>query len=129
VRPDSVPGYFSLAAEVIRRELLDLARRHTGPFGNATRQEPLPDGTDASEYPLEAQPTDELRNLERWAAFHETVGRLPTEDRELIDLGYYQGLSKEEMGRLLGVDERTIRRWWDRAVERIVELLGDDIPS
>ena len=71
----------------------------------------------------------EVRNLERWAAFHEAVERLGDEDRGLIELGFYEGLAKDEMARLLGVDERTVRRWWNRATRRLADTLGDDIPS
>jgi RNA polymerase sigma-70 factor (ECF subfamily) len=128
VRPDSVSGFFRLAARAVRQELLDLARRYTGPNGRPVHHERLPENS--SEAPIQrAETPAEVRNLERWAAFHEAVGRLPDEDRELMELGYYQGLSKEEMARLLGVDERTVRRWWNRAVRRIVAELGDDIPS
>jgi RNA polymerase sigma factor (sigma-70 family) len=128
VRPDSVSGFFQLAARSVRQELLDLARRYTGPLSQAAHHDSLPDGS--SGFPLNhlAAPAD-VRNLERWAAFHEAVGRLPDADRELIELGFYQGLSKEEIARLLGVDERTIRRRWRGATRRIANDLGDDIPS
>src|SRR4051794_28001365 len=35
VRPDSVRGFFNLAAVQIRRELIDLARHYYGPLGPA----------------------------------------------------------------------------------------------
>ena len=128
VRPDSVAGYFQLGARAIRRELLDLARRYAGPHNPAARHESLPESSGASNSPP-AEPPAEVRNLERWAAFHEAVGRLPDEDRELLELGFYQGLSKDEIARLLGVDDRTVRRRWNRAVRRIADELGDEIPS
>jgi len=129
VRPDSVAGFFQLAARAVRHELLDLARRYAGPRSPAAHHESLPDGSSGNS-PLNhfAAPA-EARNLERWAAFHEAVGRLPDADRELIELGFYQGLSKEEIARLLGVDERTVRRRWRGATRKIADELGDDIPS
>ena len=33
------------------------------------------------------------------------------------------------MARLLGVEERTVRRWWNRATRRLVQALGDEIPT
>jgi RNA polymerase sigma-70 factor (ECF subfamily) len=124
VTPDNVTGYFRLAAQAVRRELLDMVRRYTGPGGG--NHESLPDGPPQQYAP--AAPA-EVRNLERWAAFHEAVERLPDEDRGLIELGYYEGLEKDEMARLLGVDVRTVRRWWNRATRRLAEALGDDIPT
>jgi len=128
VRPDSVPGYFRLAAQAVHRELLDLARHYAGPLSPAAHHDSLPDGSTGS--PLHGlAAAEDLRNLERWAAFHEAVERLPDEDRGLIELGFYEGLAKDEIARILGVDERTIRRWWNRATRRLAEQLGDEVPD
>jgi RNA polymerase sigma-70 factor (ECF subfamily) len=127
VTPTCVAGFFRLAAQAVRRELLDMARHYTGPHGIASNHESLPDGPPT--WPHWAAVPEEVKNLERWAAFHEAVEQLADEDRELIELGYYEGLAKDEMGRLLGVDERTIRRRWNRAIRRLVDALGDDIPT
>jgi RNA polymerase sigma-70 factor (ECF subfamily) len=126
VTPDSVAGFFRLAAQAVRRELLDLARHYAGVTNHAAHHESLPDGPPAAYGP--AAPA-EVRNLERWAAFHEAVERLPDEERGLIELVYYEGLEKDEMARLLGVDVRTVRRRWNRATRRLAEALGDEIPT
>ena len=128
VRPDSVAGFFRLAAQAMRRELLDLARHYAGPLSPAANHESLPDGPAGS--PINGiMASDELRNLERWAAFHEAVERLPDEDRGMIELGFYEGLGKDEIARVLGVDERTVRRWWNRATRRLADQLGDEVPE
>ena len=128
VQPDSVAGYFRLAAQAVRRELLDLARHYSGPQGLAAHHDSLPDGTAGS--PFNGFPAaDDIRNLERWAAFHEAVERLSDEDRALIELGFYEGLGKDEIARVLGVDERTVRRWWNRATRCLADQLGDDVPE
>jgi RNA polymerase sigma-70 factor (ECF subfamily) len=126
VTPDSVAGFFRLAAQSVRRELLDMARHYAGPWNPAAHHESLPDGAAP---PYWTGGTAEARNLERWAAFHEAVERLPEREREVMELGYYEGLDKDEIGRLLGVEERTVRRWWNRATRRLVEVLGDEIPA
>src|SRR4051794_20824608 len=127
VTPDNVAGFFRLAAQAVRRELLDMARHYAGPWNHAAHHESLPDGSPPHQY-WAAAPA-EVRNLGRWAAFHEAVERLPDDERGLIELGYYEGLEKDEMARLLGVDVRTVRRRWNRATRRLVEALGDDIPT
>ena len=47
---------------------------------------------------------------------------------EAIEHRFYGGLTLEETARMMDVDERTIRRWWDRArlvlAQRIVELMN-----
>jgi RNA polymerase sigma factor (sigma-70 family) len=127
VTPDSVAGFFRLAAQSVRRELLDLARHYAGPLNPAAHHESLPDGPPS--HPVWKSARHEFRNLERWAAFHEAVERLPEENREVIELGYYEGLGKDEMARVLGVDERTIRRRLNRARRLLVDVLGDEIPA
>jgi RNA polymerase sigma factor (sigma-70 family) len=127
VTPDSVAGFFRLAAQAVRRQLLDMARHYSGAMNHAAHHDSVPDGPPATSH--WASRPKEVRNLERWAAFHEAVERLPEEDRELFELGYYEGLGKEEMARLLQVDEKTVRRRWNRATRRLAEALGDDIPA
>jgi RNA polymerase sigma-70 factor (ECF subfamily) len=130
VRPDSVTGFFRLAAQSVRRELIDLARHYTGPLNGAANHDSLPEANRSGSFPLNNfAAREDLRNLERWAAFHEAVGRLPEPDRELIELGFYEGLDKNEIARLLGVDERTVRRRWNRATRRLADDLGDDVPE
>ena len=72
---------------------------------------------------------DDTRNLERWAAFHEAVERLPDTDRELLELGYYEGLEKNEIADLLGVSVKTVGRRWDRIARRLADELGDEMPT
>lgn len=127
VTPDSVAGFFRLAAQAVRRELLDLARHYAGATNPAAHHESLPDGPPAACH--WASRSREARNLERWAAFHEAVERLPKDDRDLIELSYYEGLARDEIARLFEVDEKTIRRRWNRATRRLVESLGDEIPT
>jgi DNA-directed RNA polymerase specialized sigma24 family protein len=49
-----------------------------------------------------------------------------------IEHRYYGGLTLEETARMMAVDERTIRRWWDRArlvlAQRILERMNAEIP-
>ena len=54
---------------------------------------------------------------------------MPDEDREMIELGFYEGLGKDEIARLLRVDERTVRRKWNRAARRLADQLGDEVPE
>lgn len=46
---------------------------------------------------------------------------------------FYGGLTLEETARMMDVDERTIRRWWDRArpvlAHRILQLMNAELPG
>jgi DNA-directed RNA polymerase specialized sigma24 family protein len=50
---------------------------------------------------------------------------------EAIEHRFYGGLTLEETARMMDVDERTIRRWWDRArlvlSQRIVQLMNAEL--
>jgi RNA polymerase sigma factor (sigma-70 family) len=119
VRPPSTADFFRLAAEQIRRELLDLARHHRR---RSTVNQPLP--------AAQADPpaTDE-RELDRWQALHEAVERLPAEMREVFGLTFYQGWTQAEIATLLGVSDRQVRRLWSEACLRLNDLLGGELPA
>src|SRR5262249_34144120 len=74
VRPGPTADFFGLAAEQIRRELLDLARCHRRRSGI---NQPLADGGGPLD-PIDPNTLDP-RDLERWQALHEAVERLPSE--------------------------------------------------
>ncbi len=121
VRPRSVREFFALAAQQMRRELLDLARHFNGRAGTG----PLvaPPGV-AEEQPEPPARGDDPAELERWCAFHEQVEALPLEEREVVGLIFYHGWSQAEVAELLQVSERTVRRYWESALVRLHRVLG-----
>jgi RNA polymerase sigma-70 factor (ECF subfamily) len=129
LRPPTAPDFFRLAAEQIRRELIDLARHYYGPTGpgaNHASRGGLE--SDAEIDPL-AQSTNEPCRLAMWTEFHERIERLPDEDRALFDLLWYQGLTQTEAGAILGVSDRTIRTRWVKARHNLHEALGGQLPE
>ena len=85
----------------IRRELLDLARHYYGPRGTgANHASGLPSGSQSPADP--GQSTYDPGHLAEWTEFHERIESLAEEERALIDLLWYQGLSQEDCGELLG---------------------------
>ncbi len=118
VTPENPRQFFGLAATMIRRELLDLARRYYGPRGLGANHRSHGGQFDA------AAPSDSAE-LDRWREFHERVAQLPDEEREIVDLLHYQELSQADAAALLGVDVRTVQRRWQRARVRLHKLLND----
>jgi RNA polymerase sigma-70 factor (ECF subfamily) len=116
VRPGSSAQFFGQAAKEIRRELLDLKRHYCGPEGIGANQHTDRPGTPARE---PADPAPGHDELEEWCEFHRQVARLPEEERAVVDLHFYQGLSKAEAAELLGVDVRTVQRRWNAALQRL----------
>jgi RNA polymerase sigma-70 factor (ECF subfamily) len=117
VRPDSTRGFFTLASKHMRYVLLDLnkhyqkvnALHHSD--GIAGRS-----GTPAHE-PLDPAPS--LDELEEWCLVHTQIDKLPKEERAVVDLHFYQGLSKGDAAEILGVHIRTVQRLWNAALQRL----------
>jgi RNA polymerase sigma-70 factor (ECF subfamily) len=126
VEPISVRDFFGLAAEQMRRELLDLARHHharrmhglSHAMGAAGKDSgaAVPDPPDAAEAPEE---------LEKWCAFHEAVERLPVDEREVVGLIYYHGWTQAEAAEHLRVSKRSVQRHWSAAMLKLHALLKD----
>jgi RNA polymerase sigma-70 factor (ECF subfamily) len=126
VRPESMRAFFGLAAEQMRRELLDLARHFLGPQGLGTHHlslAPVPEGEPNPHDPPDA--TDDPADLDRWRAFHEEVARLPEEEREVVDLLFYHGWTQIEVAELLQVSPRTVQRRWGAALVKLHHILGE----
>lgn len=127
VKPESTRAFYGLAAEQIRRELIDLARHYYGPQGlgaNYDSHKLCPDAGPAPDKTDEEDPEE----LERWRRFHEEVENLPPEEREVVSLRFYHGWKEKDIAELLQVDERTIRRRWRSASSRLVDALGGELP-
>jgi RNA polymerase sigma-70 factor (ECF subfamily) len=126
VEPTSVRDFFGLAAEQMRRELLDLARRYHAQRVQGFRQAVIPDGSNSGGPAPEPQAVaDDPEDLERWCAFHEAVERLPVEQREVVGLHYYHGWTQAEVAEHLGMSKRTVQRHWAAAMLTLHELLKD----
>jgi RNA polymerase sigma-70 factor (ECF subfamily) len=125
LRPATTRDFFNLAAVHIRRELLDLARRCKG------KTYVTLDAADDSDVPLapKVQPValPVTEDFDLWVRFHEAVDELPVEEREVVGLVFYHGWTQVRIAELFNVDERTIRRRWSNACERLRELVGDDV--
>lgn len=126
VKPESVRHFFNLAAVMIRRTLLDLAKHHLGPHGQGanhhTDGQPADDDGGALHEAPDA--ADEPSDLEGWSAFHAQVEALPDEEREVLGLLFYEGLTQEETAKVLGISLRTVKRRWQSARCRLYDAFN-----
>ena len=127
VKPDSVRHFFALATTQIRRTLIDLARHHFGPQGQAAKHhsnagEVGSDGGNALDGSPDAR--DGPETLESWALFHEAVEGLPDDQREVIDLVWYGGMAQKDIAPLLGISEPTVKRRWRAARLQLHKSFG-----
>jgi RNA polymerase sigma-70 factor (ECF subfamily) len=114
VQPETVAGFFRLAAKLIRQELIDLGRHYLGPQGLGANHASSPDLVDV------------LRNVRASVSLHELAEGLAAEEREVVDLLFYQGMTEREAAAALGVSERTVKRRWRSARLALYQDLRDD---
>jgi RNA polymerase sigma-70 factor (ECF subfamily) len=125
--PATAADFFRLAAQQVRRELLDLSRHYFGPEGPGARRGQLgadTDSTDGSGAVL-ADSTYRPDRLARWTEFHERAAELPAPERDIFELVWYQGLPLTEAAAVLQVAYPTARRRWLTARWKLSEALGD----
>jgi RNA polymerase sigma-70 factor (ECF subfamily) len=133
VRPKSAQEFYGLAALQLRRELVDLARQYYGPEGEGAHHATHVESDGESRTPVVgADATDltyEPSRLAIWSEFHRLVEDLPTEERDVFDLVWYQGLTQNKAAALLGISEPTLKRRWLSARRRLHEALKGQLPE
>lgn len=112
--------FFAMAAEVMRRILVDRARRRQRRKhgGDLERLE-----IDAIEIPFQA-------NDDLVLQVHEALERLAAEDFEkaqIVKLRFFVGLENSEIGSLLGISEKTAQRHWAFAKAWLARAIKKDI--
>jgi RNA polymerase sigma-70 factor (ECF subfamily) len=117
VKPQTPREFLALATLQIRRELLDLARKFYGPQGLGANQDSAaaagPNGPTPEE---KGDFSYEPCSLAQWTELHQQIDALPDEEREVVDLLFYQGLSQAEAAEILDVSVRTLQRRWHAAL-------------
>lgn len=129
--PESPKHLVNLAALQIRRELVDLVRKHRGPESYASNHDSnsaIVDGEVVMRVALAADPYTADPEIDRWTAFHDLAERLPAEEREVFELAWYVGADQAEVAAHLGCSVRTVKRRWDAVKRRIRDACGDTPP-
>lgn len=130
LRPDSPRSIMALAATQLHRELIDLARRHSGPASYAanhgTNIVQRADG-DAAVHHVDRAAAPE-GSIERWDQFHEAVQRLPDTSREVFQLVWYLGADQKTIAGLLDCSERTVKSRWREGRETVKAALDGRAP-
>jgi RNA polymerase sigma factor (sigma-70 family) len=68
---------------------------------------------------------ESLAKQQDLATLHRALGRLPEDKRELILLSRFQGLSYEQIGRIIGCETGTVKVRVFRAVKEMGRIYGD----
>jgi len=133
-KPSTERHFINLAATQIQRELIDLARHHFGPHGDAAHHasDPnVPNGDEAMRARHELEPDDKTGPVTamRYAEFHERASQLPEDEREVFKLIFYAGLEQAAVAKQLGISVPTVRRRWRSARLLMAEAMGGDAGS
>ena len=119
VKPESPQQFYGLAGTQIRRELIDLARHFSGAHGVGKNHD-----TNNGEAAEKSTDTNyEPESLERWSKFHEAVEQLPDEQKDVVGIIWYEGVSQPKAAKLLGVSLATVKRRWQAAKLQLSERL------
>jgi RNA polymerase sigma-70 factor (ECF subfamily) len=118
IRPGTVRDFFRLAAQRMRWLLLDRAKQ-TDRAQRLLREAgaPGPAAGPGEDDPVAALP-----------ALYRQIDELPEKEREVVDMLYFHGLTQPEAADLLGVTERTVRRYWTAARLKLLQGLKDLMP-
>src|SRR5262245_10071115 len=121
-RLESRAHFLNVAAQMMRRVLIDAARRRqTGKRGSGVPKISLDEAPEPR-----IEPGDELLALD------EALGRLETFDAHLsriVELRYFGGLTLEETAEVLGVSTTQVWRDWNTARAWLFGELRDPAPG
>jgi len=122
-----------LTALQIRRELLDLARKHSSPESAASHHETnmlaSADGMLMKVDLASDETAESADRLEPWTRLHDAVAAIDADDRELFELVWFLGATQHDIATLTGWSPRTVRRQWESIKRRLVAALDGDFPS
>lgn len=130
--PMDARGLVGLAATQVRRELLDLAKKHRGPESYGANHETnyrRIDGEIRAKIDDAAGIGESTDSLDRWTAMHAAAESLPEEEREVFHMCWYLGLKQDEIARLLDCSLRTVKRRWEAAKEHLAAALPGERPE
>jgi RNA polymerase sigma factor (TIGR02999 family) len=111
--------FLAVAAEVMRRILVDSARAHRTAKRSGQWSRVSLDPAAATEQPLDVDLLDLDRALTELAAFDARKSRV-------AELRFFGGLSMEEAGQVLQLSSKTIERDWDAARAWLFKSLSGD---
>jgi len=97
--------FLALAARVMRRVLVDYARRR-----KAAKR-----GGEWIRTTLSGTPSPRETDPEELLALDAALDQLDARQRDVVELRFFTGLSEKEIGDVLGVTSRTVRRDWVKA--------------
>ena len=129
---DNPPMPFKLwLRQITLDRLLMMRRRHVGAARRSVdREAALPDGSSCALarqlLAADSTPSGRVGREELARRVRDAVGRLSDADREIILMRTFEGLSFEEIARLLDIEAAAARKRHGRALLRLHKVLTDE---
>jgi RNA polymerase sigma factor (TIGR02999 family) len=114
--------FFAYAAKTMRSVIIDAAREHLAERRGGGAEHVTLGGTAALQVADSSGASDDLLRVNDALLQLEA---LDPELAELVEMRYFGGYSEAEIAELKGVNERTVRRRWDKARAWLFVALGD----
>ena len=112
--------FFAYAAKAMRHIIIDTAREHLAERrGGGAEHVTL--GHDDAQRVADASASDELVRVNEAL---KALERIDAELAELVEMRYFGGYAETEIAELLDINERTVRRRWDKARAWLFVALG-----
>lgn len=112
--------FFAISAKIMRRILIDHARRHAyAKRGGGAQQISLDEAAVVSGQASELLRLDEAL---------QSLGELDARRSQVVELRYFGGLTNEEIARVLKISENTVTRDWNMARAWLYQQLGGSSP-
>jgi RNA polymerase sigma factor (TIGR02999 family) len=114
--------FFAYAAKTMRSVIIDTAREHLADRRGGGAEHVTLGGTAALQVADNSGASDDLLRVNDAL---QQLEALDPELAELVEMRYFGGYSEAEIAELKGVNERTVRRHWDKARAWLFVALGD----
>jgi RNA polymerase sigma factor (TIGR02999 family) len=118
IQPRTTQDFFCVAAQRIRWMLLDQAKQ-TDQRARLLHEHAVP----------EATPDREQSGPVILSALYEQIEALPEKERNVVDLLYFHGMTQPEAAVVLGITERSVRRYWVSARVKLASALKGLLPA
>ena len=116
--------FFAYAAKTMRNIIIDSAREHLAERRGGGAEHVTLGGADADVDAMQLADSHAGDELVRVSdALHE-LETVDPELAELVEMRYFGGYSEVEIAELQGINERTVRRRWDKARAWLFVALG-----
>ena len=104
--------------QIVRNRCIDRLRKH------AVRQRTAQESLREDKEPASVSPLEEAQRREERLAIASAVSAIPKEQREVLELAYFEGLTHSEIAAKTGEPLGTIKTRIRSAVEKLAKSLG-----